>query len=135
MKRLLNHKDQLPELDSLIIGEIERRGKIVVTIKASPKSHEQLGYLHASVLPILTLALYDAGEIKTKSEGAAKFWLKVMIGYGEYYELNTAVVFDPKSFADADIDILIKAIDTGIFESEQRGFHIPPPKLTNQRKL
>lgn len=129
MKRLVSTKDQLFHLSLLIASELDKHGKVMVEVKRSPKSLEQLGYLHAEVLPKLTIALFDAGEIKSKSEGACKYWLKRQIGYGTWYTFGKdEVVFDGDSFQRATIDTLIQAIDTGIDEAAKRGIFVSPPK-------
>jgi len=49
---------------------------IVMILRPLDKSHEQLGYLHSTVLPIFTQTMFDAGEISKLSEGESKYYLK-----------------------------------------------------------
>lgn len=93
-----------------------------------PKSHEQLGYLHAEVFPKLTIVLHEHGEIKRKTERECKYWLKRQIGYGEWIEFNGNVVFDPNSFADATVEQMTEILDCAINEATLRGAVIKQPK-------
>lgn len=128
MKRLVTNKGQLFALNLLIAEELDKRKKVIVEVKASPKSLGQLGYLHSTVLKVMAQCLSEYGEIASNNQAQAKYWLKRKVGYGEYYKFGEDVVFDPKSFADADIDTLIGIIDCAIHEAENRGYYIPPPK-------
>lgn len=101
---------------------------LYVVISPPPKTHEQLGYLHSTVLPILTETLFEAGEIKVKSETEAKYYLKVLANYGEWIGFRGKVVFNPHSFEKATTEQLSTAIDKAIAECEQRGVYVPPPK-------
>lgn len=129
MKRIISHISQMTGLAALVKARLDKGHHVAITIsRADAKTIKQLGYLHTTVLPLLTEALFDAGEIKARSESAAKLWLKMQINYGAFYEIGKSVIFDPKSFAAAKIDDLIKAIDEAILQAQERGVWIPPPK-------
>lgn len=129
MKRVINHISQWPDLTIRVYKRWEKKPEpFTITLTAAPKTHEQLGYLHAEVLPKLAQALFDAGDIRTNSEQAAKYFIKRQIGYGTFYDFNNGVVFDPDSFNRATIETLIQAIDTAIDEAAKRGVTINPPR-------
>lgn len=100
---------------------------LTIIIKRGPKTLEQLGYFHVEVLPGLTRALFLKGEIKQNSEAAAKLWLKMYMGYGDWYQINGQPLFDAYSFEDAKVDDMIKAIDTATDQAQERGEYIAPP--------
>lgn len=100
----------------------------VASIKSAPKTLEQLGYLHVEVLPKLTIALFDSGDIERKVERDAKYWLKREMGYGEWINYNRGKVFDADSFEKANIEVLTKAIDIAIHACEDRGIYVELPK-------
>lgn len=131
MKRLITTKAQIPALCILLSEALQKRGKIMVSMKPAPKTLEQLGYLHSCVLPKLAMALSDSGEIKHNSEREAKYWLKRHIDYGQFFEFGCNVVFDPDSFADASLEILSQAIDCAIDEAALRDVIIEPSKTNN----
>jgi len=141
MKRVINDINQWPALTLLVMERWKKRPRpFTVTLTGAPKTAEQLGYLHAEVLPKLAYALWDAGEIATNSELAAKYYLKMLIGYGSYYKFTIQprnefgqfmpkeVVFDPDSFQRATIETLNQAIDCAIDEAAKRGVTILPPR-------
>lgn len=130
MKRIISKfPEDWDELGDIVEARwLKRQLPFSITIKKAPKTAEQLGYLHKIVLPRLATALFDNGDTKSKSEDEAKYWLKMTINYGTWYEFNERPVFASFSFEDADIDILIKAIDTAIFEAAERKVYIPPPR-------
>lgn len=131
MKRIISNLSQWTDLTLKVHERWQKSRKpFVVTIGKPTKTLEQLGYFYAQVLPLFTLAMFEAGEIYENSEREAKYFLKVLIGFGVWIEFNGRQVFDPSSFADADIDILTLAIDTAIDESAKRGVYIPPPRRT-----
>ncbi len=129
IKRIVS-KTSLPAIFTMLAKRFESDDAkpIVMILRPLDKSHEQLGYLHSTVLPMLMLALYEAGEINSLSEAEAKYYLKVLINYGEWVQFRKAVVFVPYSFEKASIEILSKAIDEGIKQCEMRGGNVPPPK-------
>lgn len=130
MKRVISDFERdWPLLTNVVRDRWEKKPKpFIVSFKASPKSHEQLGYLHKIVLPILTVCLFECGEIKRSEERDAKYWLKRSMGYGDFISFNGGVVFDPDTFEKAKVTDLVLAIDTAINEADQRGYYIPPPK-------
>lgn len=101
---------------------------LMLIIRRGPKTLEQLGYFHSEVLPGLTRALFTNGEIKQNSEAAAKLWLKIQMGYGEWFVINGQPVFRDYSFEDAKVDDLMLAIDTATDHAQERGEYIAPPK-------
>lgn len=128
MKRVISHISQWPDLTMRVYKRWEKKPEpFTITLTGAPKTHKQLGYLHSEVLGKLAQALFDSGEIKSNSEGAAKFWLKMQIGYGTYYDIG-AIVFDPDSFQRATMETLVQAIDMAIDEAAKRGVHINPPR-------
>ncbi len=129
MKRIITDMNSWASLTLKIQERFEKRkSPIVITIGKAPKTHEQLGYLHSEVLPNLTIALYESGEIKTLSEREAKYVLKLMIGYGQWINFNGGVIFDPDSFSNADTETLTRAIDRATDECFARNIHVKPPK-------
>lgn len=123
-------------LTALVGARWQKKPKpFIVILKAAPKTHEQLGYLHTEVLPKFTQALFDAGEIIKNSERMAKYWLKIKINFGQWLEFNDYFVFDPDSFENATTEVLSNAIDTAIYEAAQRGVSINPPKLRRRNTL
>lgn len=134
MKRIINHISQWVDLTTKVNQRWQKsQAPFTVTIGKAPKTHEQLGYLHAEVLPKLAEALYDTGETNNPSELAAKYWLKRQIGYGNYYIFGENVVFDPDSFQRATIETIKQAIDLAVDESAKRGIVINPPKESHAR--
>ena len=131
MKRVItNFNTDWAGLTALVGARWAKKPKpFMVTLNAAPKTHEQLGYLHSEVLPKLTIALFDTGEIRNRSEREAKYWLKVQIKYGQWIEFNDGVVFDPDSFENATTEVLSYAIDTAISESAKRDVYTAPPKF------
>lgn len=128
MRRYIKHISQTIGLINLIKQRLDKGQFVAVTLaRADEKTLEQLGYLHSAVLPMLTEALFDSGEIKLNSEDAAKLWLKMNIGYGVWYEISGKPVFSAKSFEKANVDDLTKAIDEAIYQAQERGVWIPPP--------
>lgn len=129
MKRVISNLSQWQNLTLLVLKRWEKSTKpFTVTIGKPKKTLEQLGYLHSEVLPKFTQAMYDAGEIRNNSEREAKYLLKVLIDYGKWIAFNDVHVFDPDSFADADMETLILAIDTAISEAAKRDVIILPPR-------
>lgn len=129
MKRIISNINQWPALTLLVMERWKKRPKpFEVILKSAPKTWEQLAYLHATVLPILTEALFDSGEIRKKTERDAKYWLKREMNYGVWIEYEGGKVFDPDSFEDADIDVLSAAIDLAITECEKREYFVPKPR-------
>lgn len=108
--------------------ELDTATPIVMILRPLDKTHEQLGYFHSAVLPILTEVLFDAGEIKNKSESEAKYYLKVLMGFGSWISFRNSVVFDPRSFEKATTEDLSVAIDKAIAECEKYGAYVPQPK-------
>lgn len=136
MKRVISNLGQWIALTMLVTKRFEKNKKpFMITIAGAPKTHEQLGYLHAEVLPKLTIALFDAGYIKANTERYAKYWLKRQIGYGEWINISEIErVFDGDSFSDAKIETLMQAIDTAIDTAQHLGVYIAPPRINNARK-
>lgn len=136
MKRVITGISQWMALTLIVADRFAKRPnwRITVTLSEPPKTWEQLGYLHSEVLPKLTIALSEAGDIERKSERQAKYWLKREIRYGEFYNFNGSVIFDADSFEKASIEVLINAIDTAIHAAEQRGIYIAPPRKTTLTK-
>jgi hypothetical protein len=129
LKRVISHISQWPDLTMRVYKRWEKKPEpFTVTLTGAPKTHKQLGYLHSEVLWKLAQALFDSGEIKSNSEAAAKFWLKMQIGYGSHYTFGETVVFDADSFQRATMETLIHAIDTAIDEAAKRGITIQPPR-------
>lgn len=129
MRRIISDLSSWASLTLLVQKRLEKSKKpFVVTLGAAPKNWVQLAYLHSEVLPKLTVALFDAGEIRKNSEREAKYYLKVKLGFGQWIDWNGSQVFDPDSFSDASIEVLTSAIDTAIYECEQRGVFVAPPK-------
>ena len=124
----------MTSLSSLVKQRLDKGQKVVIKIESVGKSWEQLAYLHSTVLPLLTEALFDSGDIERKTERYAYYWLKREMKFGEFLQFGDSVIFDPSSFRDATIDDLILAIDTAIHAAEQRGVFIPQPKLTTNNK-
>lgn len=104
------------------------KGSVPVTVGKASKTHEQLGYLHSEVLGKFTATIFTSGEIKKNDEDYGKYHLKVLIGYGKWISYKNAQVFYPYSFADADTEVLSKAIDKAISECEARGTYVHPPR-------
>ncbi len=131
MKRIItNFNDDWAGLTALVGARwVKKPTPFVVTLHAAPKTFEQLGYLHSEVLPKLTQALFDAGDISKNSERYGKYWLKEAINYGEWIEFRGGKVFDDDSFEKASTEVLSDAIDTAINESVKRGVYIQPPKF------
>lgn len=131
MKRVItNFNTDWAGLTALVGARwLKKPSPFIVTLKAAPKSHEQLGYLHSEVLPKLAVALFDSGEILKNDERHAKYWIKIQIKYGQWIEFGDGVVFDPDSFEKASTEVLSNAIDTAIREAAKRDVHIQPPKL------
>ena len=90
------------------------------------KTKEQLGYLHACVLPILTQCLKSTGELDG-NEDQTKFWLKILCNYGELVKVGDNVHFCPKSFEDITTSDLAAITERAIMEASERGWYIPPP--------
>lgn len=130
IKRIITGMESWLSLTQMVAKRFEREGAkpLMVIICPPPKTHEQLGYLHSEVLPKLTQALFDAGEISKLSEGESKYYLKVLINYGEWIKFRGKLVFNPFSFEKATTEILSQAIDKACAECEARGVYIPPPK-------
>lgn len=128
MKRYIKTYSQVTAMLPLIAQALLKKKELVIEVKEAPKTLEQLGYLHSEVLPKLTVALFDAGEISKSSERHAKYWLKRSINYGDWVSYEGGEVFDPDSFANADKGVLSQAIDTAIHEAQLRGVYIAPPK-------
>lgn len=125
MKRIINKLDDLVAF----FGELKVLPMPFALTKGEPpKSHEQLGYLHAEVFPKLTVVLHEHGEIKRKSERECKYWLKRHIGYGEWIEFSGGVVFDPDSFSDASVAQMTEILDIAIEQATLRGATIKQPK-------
>jgi hypothetical protein len=72
--------------------------------------------------------MFDAGELSKLSESEGKYYLKVLIGYGEWVQFRKSVVFVPASFEKASIEDLNRAIDEAIKQCEIRGVYVPPAK-------
>lgn len=130
IKRIISDIGSWASLTLLMQKRFERKGAkpLVVILRPLDKSHEQLGYLHGVCLPILTEVLFDAGEIKHKSESEAKYYIKVLMGFGEWISFRTSVVFDPRSFESATTEDLSVAIDKAIEVCEKYGAYVPLPK-------
>lgn len=129
MKKYVSSSSQIAHVAILIKEELDKgKGAIPVTIGKAVKTFVQLGYLHSTVLPIFTATMFSHGEIDKNSEVHAKYHLKVLIGYGQWIKYKNNAVFAPESFADADTEILSRAIDRAILECEQRQVFVPPPK-------
>lgn len=129
MKRYISHMSQTAGLIAKIGEELAKgHGAVPVIVGKSVKTFEQLGYLHSTVLPIFTRVMYEAGEIQHNTERYGKYHLKVLINYGEWLNYKGGKVFDDDSFSEADTEVLSKAIDKAIWECEQRGEYVPPPR-------
>lgn len=129
MKRVIQDLKSWAALTLLVQKRFEQKSSpFLVTIGKPGKTHEQLGYFHSEVLPKLAFALHEAGEIKNNSEREAKYYLKIRIGFGCWIKFRDGVVFDPDSFAGADIDTLNSAIDKAIEECNKRNIHVNPPR-------
>lgn len=130
MKRIIkSYPQDWLALTLLVAKRWEKRPTpFAITLTQAPKTWEQLAYLHAEIIPKLAIALYDAGEIKQKTDRAAKLWLKINCHYGEMIPIIGSYVFDPDSFADASIERLIEIIDMAIDEAAKRNVIIEPPR-------
>lgn len=130
MKRIINDINQWPALTLLVMERWRKRPKpFTVTLNAAPKSLPQLGYFYSECLPKLTEALFEAGEIRNKSENAAKYFIKRHIGYGMWYQFGDKdAVFDPDSIQRATLETLTQIIDASIDEAAKRGVTILPPR-------
>jgi hypothetical protein len=135
IKRVINSMESWVSLTLMMQKRFERKDAkpLVIIIRPLDKSHEQLGYLHGVCLPILTEVLHDAGEIKNKSESEAKYYLKVLIGFGSWISFRSSIIFDPRSFESATTEDLSRAIDEAIKQCELRGAYVPQP-TTNKDK-
>ena len=129
MKRYVTDLSAWEAITRIVHKRFEKKTTpFMVIIKSSPKSWNQLAYLHSEILPKLTTALHDRGEIKNLDEDEAKYYLKVLIGFGKWISFRGSIVFDPHSFADASTEILSRAIDEAIKECEKSGIIVMPPK-------
>ena len=128
-KRIISSMDDWQLLSDMVAKRFEKSQKpFQAILQTVPKSNEQLGYLHSECLPVYTQMLFDIGEIEKLSEDAAKYYLKVQIGYGEWIRFRASVVFDPHSFAEATLEQLGLAIDKILAECALRNYHVAPPK-------
>lgn len=128
MKRIINCFEDWQDFANIVVERWYKSQKpFEIKIKSTTKTQEQLGYFHSEVLPKLTIALSDTGEILNKCEEEAKYYLKVYLNYGKWFEFRGAQVFAPESFAKAKKDMLSKAIDNAIRMCEDRGIWVSPP--------
>lgn len=141
MKRLILHIDDWEALSQIVWDRWKtaylsnkKFKPFWAELTTTKKTHEQLGYLHSTVLPVLTECLSESGEIRRKNEREAKYWLKRFISYGEHINYNGGIVFDANSFEKASKDILTLAIDEAITQCEQRGYYVPLPKVRKVEK-
>lgn len=129
MKRFISHISQMADLTLKVQEELAKgKGAVPITVGKAKKSQEQLGYLHSEVLPKFTATMFSSGEIEKNSETYGKYHLKVLINFGEWIRYKNARVFSPNSFADADTEVLSRAIDEAIRQCEARGTYVHPPK-------
>ena len=134
IKRIIT-KATLPALVLMLTKRFEVKPEpLYITISPPPKTHEQLGYLHSEVLSKLAYALHDTGEIEVNSETQAKYYLKVNMGYGSWFNFRDGVVFDPKSFEKATTEELSQAISEAIHMCEARGVSVPLPTTNNKKE-
>jgi hypothetical protein len=117
---------------------LRKRVKFSVTLDSdiNEKTLDQLGYLHSTVLPHLVECLYESGEIKDRSETAAKMWLKVSIHFGEWVDYRIGDIpqysFVPQTFAKASVNMLKYAIEHAIDYCANCGVVVPEPRRTDQ---
>jgi hypothetical protein len=128
IKRIIT-KYTLPALVIMLNKRFEVKDEpLYVVISPPPKTHEQLGYLHAECLPVYTQLLLDTGEIEKYSEAESKYYLKVLINYGDWIKFRGKIVFNPHSFEKATTEILSQAIDKILSECALNNYHVNPPK-------
>lgn len=135
MKRIISNFQDWQDFANIVVERMQKsRRPFEIKIKSSAKTIEQLGYFHSEVLPKLTYALYDTGDIAHKCEETAKYWLKLHLNFGKWIEYGNGVVFVPDSFTGATIKILSRAIELAIHESHQRGVLVNPPVTKETQK-
>lgn len=134
-KRIIaNPKIDWPALTLKVMERWEKRQTpFMVIIKASPKSHEQLGYLHSQVLKPFMEVMFEHGEIAKKNEIHAKYYIKRAIGFGTWIDYEGGKVFVPSSFESATTEELSQAIDYAIEQVTIRGGFVPLPR-TKEKK-
>ena len=99
------------------------------------KTREELGYLHAEILPKLVIAYKQIGY-PIHNEYAAKNQLKKDFGYYETYEVfdrNTGEIIQEtkqKSFAKTGKKEMAKIIDFAIMICLEAGVEVNPSRIT-----